>query len=111
MDNFDERDLARIIGEFYLDKNKGDYKKAHEEISSLGITEIYLSKTFIKTISIKLLRPGLIIGRRGENIDKLKEYLSKQLGFSCQLKIIEDKVIPFLYPCEPYNYNIFDEYL
>jgi ribosomal protein S3 len=101
---YDNRDFARFIGEFYLDKNKGDYKKTNEEIADLRITKIDYN---FRTLSITIGRPGLIIGRRGENIDKLKEYLSKQIIGSFELKIIEDMIIPCLYPCA--YYDIFDE--
>jgi len=100
---YTNNDVARMIGEFYLDKNKGDYKKTNEEISELKITRIDYN---FKTLNITTGRPGLIIGRRGENIDKLREYLSNLVGHF-ELKIIEDKVIPNLYPYE--SYDIFDD--
>jgi hypothetical protein len=104
MNVFEERAIARIIGNFYLDKNKGDYKKTHEEIFSLQITQIKLNDN---TISITLSRPGLIIGRRGENLDMLQRYLTQQLKFYHKIEIVEDKILSYLYPCEPYD--IFDE--
>jgi ribosomal protein S3 len=101
---YENRDFARMIGEFYLIKNRGDYKKTSEEIATIQITGVDYN---CRVLRIVTGRPGLIIGRRGENIDKLKEYVLKQIGEIFELKIIEDKVIPYLYPYEPYD--IFDE--
>ena len=92
--------IASDIGFFYLEKNAGDYEKAIEEITQLGITKIDFKGT---TIHITLTRPGLLIGRRGENIDKLRVHLSKSLKQEINIDIIEDRITGWLIPFEPYS--------
>ena len=94
------REVARLIGEYYLEKQdlsiKERYVKAREEILSLGITEI---KTKDITIIITLQRPGLLIGRRGENIEKLKTFISSRTLYK-NIEIKEDNIICW---CVPYD--------
>ena len=94
------QNLAQTIGAFYLEKNAGDYKEATDEIIQLGVTKLDFHGS---KVSISLTRPGLLIGRRGENIDKLKEYLSKQLKQKINIAIIEDVITGWLIPYEPYS--------
>jgi ribosomal protein S3 len=69
---------AELIGyelsTFYLIKNNHDYQKAAKEVISLNITDIEVQG---EEIHIYLNRPGLIIGRKGENIDALTKFLGK----------------------------------
>ena len=100
------QNIAQLIGFYYvnlaelsgLDKMK--YDKAREDVSSLGVTKIDFSGSII---SITLTRPGLLIGRRGINIDNLTEYLSKELKHKISINIIEDKITGWLIPYEPYS--------
>lgn len=92
--------VAETIGNFYLDKNQGDYKKTANEIIQLGITKVDFRGI---VVSVTLTRPGLLIGRRGENIDKLTAYLSDELNRKIELKIIEDRITGWLIPQEPYS--------
>jgi len=94
------RDVARLISEFYLNKNRENpietmYDKAREEIQSLGITNVNINKD---TVTITLSRCGLLIGRRGENIDKMQSFLSEALKRKISINIIEDKIIQYLIP-------------
>jgi len=61
-----------------------------------SITEIqaeYHSKDEFLVISITTRRPGIIIGKGGESIDKLKAYLVKNLKVSdIRIQIIENKL-------------------
>jgi len=99
------RNIAQLIGLYYvklaglsgLDKMK--YDKAREDVISLGVTKIEFRGT---VVTITLIRPGLLIGRHGKNIDDLTEYLSKQLRQKISINIIEDKIIGWLIPYEPY---------
>lgn len=96
-----EKEIARLIGEFYLDAQdkslslKDTYLSASEQLEALGILSIVLKNS---EIIITLMRPGLLIGRRGDNIDKLSSYLSKQLGKKIHISLMKDKVIHHLYP-------------
>lgn len=100
------RNIAQLIGLYYvklaglsgLDKMK--YDKAREDVISLGVTKIEFRGT---VVTITLIRPGLLIGRHGKNIDDLTEYLSKQLRQKISINIIEDKIIGWLIPYEPYS--------
>jgi ribosomal protein S3 len=95
------RDVARLISEFYLDKyingttREQMYEKARNEIQSLGITNVIINKD---AVTITLSRCGLLIGRRGENIDKMQMFLSKELKRKISINIIEDRTIQCLMP-------------
>lgn len=89
------KDVASRIGQFYLEKNHGDYKAAEKEITDLRISEI----TVVNNIaSITTARPGLLIGKKGTNIDALNKYLQ------AEIRIIEDKV-PLCYFLIPYPFD------
>ena len=90
-----QKEIAQCIGGYYLIKNQGAYKKAMEEITELGITQVDVIKN---KISIRLTRPGLLIGRRGANIDNLRIFLETQLKRGITIEIIEDRVISNLIP-------------
>lgn len=64
------------IANFYAQKFNGDYAKAGEEARKLQITDIKVSGN---EVEISLARPGLLIGRKGENIDKLSAHLKKKI--------------------------------
>ncbi len=80
-------EAAMKIGVFYLQKNNGDYKKTEEEISKLQISKIEVDDTLPNSvvISITTARPGMLIGRRGQNIDELTQYMGTKI------KILEEK--------------------
>ena len=92
------REIARLIGEYYLGKNAGNYKNTEEEIRSLSITQI---KNTGNTIIITLQRPGLLIGRRGDNIEALQKFMLYKTNYS-KINIEEDKIISWLVP---YDYS------
>jgi ribosomal protein S3 len=94
------REVARLISEFYLEKNvhsniKKMYDEARQEILSLCITNVNIKQD---TVTITISRPGLLIGRRGENIDNLQYFLSRELGRKISINIIEETVIQCLIP-------------
>ena len=97
---YNSQHAASAIGQFYLEKNKGSYKKAIEEILQIGITKVLFSGN---KLSITLTRPGLLIGYHGENIDRLKVFLTCHLDKLITIHIIEDTIISSLYPYEPYT--------
>jgi len=108
----ENQNIASILGNFYIQKQgkdgftKAGYKRANEDILSLGITDI---KIFGNKITITLTRPGLLIGRRGENIDALKEYFTKELKKPIQIYIIENRVLGWLYPSFPDDFDYFEQ--
>ena len=57
-----------------------------------GISKIYIERTLkIVTITINTARPGLIIGKLGQEVDKLKEELKKITNKEIQINIFEIK--------------------
>jgi len=85
-----QKELAAEIGAFYLEKNQGDYVATEKEISALHITNVETKdgKAYISTG-----RPGLLIGKRGQNIDLLSKWLKKPVH------IIEvESLLPYLVP-------------
>ena len=57
-----------------------------------GIAKIYIERTLkLLTVTINAARPGLIIGRAGSEVDKLREELKKLTGKDVQINISEVK--------------------
>ena len=58
------------------------------ELSSAAIARIDIERSAEKTrVVIHTARPGMLIGRRGENIQRLQEAIQKIVGLQQQLKI------------------------
>jgi hypothetical protein len=91
-----EREIFRRIGYFFLERD-GTFIEAEKNIKMLEITRVTFSPNE-KSVTICLGRPGLIIGKRGECIDKLTLYL-KQSGIN-EVNIVEDNLFDFLIPHE-----------
>lgn len=91
------RDLARKFAEFYVQKHR-DYDKARQEVLSLQVTKFdFVLTATERRLRITLLRPGLLIGTKGKNIEKLTEFLN------IKIHIVEDtSEMRFLLP-EPEN--------
>lgn len=95
-----EQKIISGIGQFFLNKNDQDFKKTEQQLLAMHITDIY---PLTNRVIIVLRRPGLIIGKRGQTVEELKNFL----GLS-EIIIIEDAkphINDFLIP---YDYN--DEY-
>ena len=57
-----------------------------------SISKIYIERTLkLLTVTINSARPGLIIGRAGSEVDKLREELKKLTGKDVQINISEVK--------------------
>jgi ribosomal protein S3 len=97
-----EKDIISQIGKFFLERNLKNsdrelheiYLKTREEILELCITRIVFTSE--QSIDICLGRPGLLIGKKGEQINALSEYLEKY-GIN-KIKIIEDSLFIYLLP-------------
>ena len=99
-----DQDAARLIGQFYHSLHEAEvqpYISACNDIDLLKITKVVRHPN---KITITLSRPGLLIGRRGENIDKLTAFISKHLNKPITIDIIEDHVIQCLYPYDAMEY-------
>lgn len=75
-----KEDICAKIGQFYLEESNGDYKEAAKKITLLDLTDV---RVIEGGIEISLGRPGILIGRKGETIDRLQKYLG------VNVKIIE----------------------
>ena len=63
-----------------------------ERLKSAGVSSIEVDRPGNKLrVTIRTSRPGIIIGRKGAEIDKLKEELSKMTGKEIYVDIVEIK--------------------
>ena len=67
-------------------------KYLNARLAKAGISKIYIERTLkLLTFTINSARPGLIIGRAGSEVDKLREELKKLTGKDVQINISEVK--------------------
>ncbi len=82
-------------GNDYGDRIAEDYKIRRyldARLSKGGISKVYIERTLkLVTVTITTARPGLIIGKGGQEVDKLKEELKKLTGKDVQINIFEIK--------------------
>jgi small subunit ribosomal protein S3 len=82
-------------GNNYADKLVEDNKirkYLNARLSKAGISKILIERTLkLVTVTIFTARPGIIIGKGGQEVDKLKEELKKLTGKEIQINISEIK--------------------
>ena len=67
-------------------------KYLNARLAKAGIAKIYIERTLkMLTVTINAARPGLIIGRAGSEVDKLREELKKLTSKDVQINISEVK--------------------
>ena len=67
-------------------------KYLNARLAKAGISKIYIERTLkLLTVTINTAKPGLIIGKAGSEVDKLKEELKKVTGKEVQINISEVK--------------------
>ena len=67
-------------------------KYLNARLAKASISKIYIERTLkLVTVTINTARPGLIIGKAGQEVDKLKEELKKLTGKDVQINISEVK--------------------
>lgn len=67
-------------------------KYLNARLAKAGISKIYIERTLkMLTVTINAARPGLIIGRAGSEVDKLREELKKITSKDVQINISEVK--------------------
>lgn len=67
-------------------------KYLNARLSKAGISRIVIERTLkLVTVTINTARPGIIIGKGGQEVDKLKEELKKLTGKEVQINISEIK--------------------
>lgn len=89
------KEIAAKIGLYYLEKNNHDYQEAGSEIIDLRIEQILVLSE--DEIVIVLARPGLLIGRRGSNLDALSTYIKKKIRVVESREQLIDYLIPLNY--------------
>jgi len=69
------------------------YEEDAPTVYKLGITNIEFdfSKPNIEVV-IELIKPGILIGKGGRNIDKLTSYLNNYLDTTLKINIVESKL-------------------
>jgi len=82
-------------GNDYGDKLAEDAKirtYLRARLSKAGVSRIYIDRTLkLVTVTVTTARPGIIIGKGGQEVDKLKEELKKITGKEVQINIFEIK--------------------
>lgn len=86
------REIAESIGTFYLNKHKGDYEKASEEVVNLQVNNIVVLPD--GSVEIYTARPGMLIGKLGKNVDALTKHLGKQIKIKEVPWSITDLILP-----------------
>ena len=85
---------------WYGGNNFGDMLKEDDKIrnyiftrlSKASVSRVIIERTLkLVTITVTTARPGIIIGKAGQEVDKLKEELKKIFGKDIQLNIVEIK--------------------
>ncbi|MGB1171223.1 MAG: 30S ribosomal protein S3 [Flavobacteriaceae bacterium] len=67
-------------------------KYIHARLAKASVSNVIIERTLkLITITITTARPGIIIGKAGQEVDKLKEELKKISGKEVQINIFEIK--------------------
>ena len=67
-------------------------KYLYVRLVKASVSKIYIERTLkLITVTINTARPGIIIGKQGSEVDKLKEELKKLTGKEIQINISEIK--------------------
>jgi|SRR5690554_313670 len=67
-------------------------KYIHARLSKASVSRVIIERTLkLVTVTITTARPGIIIGKGGQEVDKLKEELKKITGKDVQINIHEIK--------------------
>jgi len=82
-------------GSNYADKIVEDYKirkYINARLNKAGVSKVVIERTLkLITVTIHTSRPGIIIGKGGQEVDKLREELRKVTGKEIQINIFEIK--------------------
>jgi small subunit ribosomal protein S3 len=84
---YDERGFAKKLEEDLMLR-----RYIRSRLKNAGISSITIERTPQRvTLTINTARPGIVIGRKGAEVDKLKEELQRLTGKEIQLNISEIK--------------------
>jgi small subunit ribosomal protein S3 len=84
---FDEKNFADKLNEDILLRKYIYKRRAHAAVDKIDIHRT--SKKI--TISISTARPGIVIGRKGEEVDRLREEIRRLTGREIQINVNEIK--------------------
>ena len=77
---------------FFLETDLKIRKYIEENLKKAGLSKVVIERSSKKIIiAIHASRPGIIIGKKGSDIEKLKKELSKLSGSEVNLNIVETK--------------------
>jgi small subunit ribosomal protein S3 len=86
-------DSRWYAGRDYADKLVEDLKLREyirEHLKAAGISKVIIERAAkVTKVTVHTARPGVIIGKKGADIDKLKQNLSKRAGGEVGLNIVE----------------------
>lgn len=100
------REIAKIIGEYFLERNGGDYSKTELDLLRLGISNI--AQRDDGKIAITTARPGLLIGKRGETVDKLTKRLGKTIHIIEEMDPLINYLVPQKEEDDSWYENLYD---
>lgn len=84
---FDERNFASKLEEDLMLR-----RYIERRLQNAGVAKVEIERTpKLITISIHTARPGIVIGRKGSEVDKLKAELAQITGKDVQLNVFEIK--------------------
>lgn len=84
---FDERSFSKKLAEDIMLR-----RYVHNRLKKASISKIEIERTpKVITLTIHTARPGIVIGRKGTEVDKLREELQRITGKEVQLNIVEIK--------------------
>ncbi|MBN2355204.1 30S ribosomal protein S3 [candidate division KSB1 bacterium] len=84
---FDERTFSKKLSEDLMLR-----RYVHNRLRKASISKIEVERTpKVITLTIHTARPGIVIGRKGAEVDKLREELQRVTGKEVQLNITEIK--------------------
>jgi len=85
------------LGYFYKTESR-DLLEAQDRLQKVGIKDVSVKKRFFRDpeFTIHCSRPGILIGKNGSNIDRIKSYMKSRFGFKTNVKIVESKVDSYL---------------
>ena len=84
---FDERKFADKLAEDLFLRNYLD-----KRLQNAGVARVEIERTLKNvTITIHTARPGVVIGRKGSDVDKLRDEMKRLTGKDVQVNILEIK--------------------
>lgn len=79
---------SKLVFRQYLDQDRKIRNLLAKELSSAAVSKVDIERSVDKIrIAIHTARPGILIGRRGENIQRLQDAVQKIIGTQHQLKM------------------------